>query len=73
MESKYDKVLASNLGALKLFITTVPLEGQESLYDNYRQILADPKFWKLAKHKASTVIKQPNKILNQPTATLYLG
>ena len=55
MEAKYEKCVASNLGALRLFITAVPVDQQQTLMDTYRAILAEPKFWKMAKNKATMV------------------
>ncbi len=55
METKYFRLLASSLAALRMFVTLVPTEQQANLQERYREILKEGKFWKLAKHAQSMV------------------
>ena len=55
MEAKYQKLIASTLMALRLFIETVPTSEQESLSQQYRSILGNAKLWKMAKHSSELV------------------
>ena len=55
MESKYNKVLASNIRALRLLLVTLPLEKQKPIVPSLRDIVTTPKFWKLGKHKDANI------------------
>ena len=55
IESKYENVLASSLGALKMLLVTIPKEKQISISQPLCHILDNPKFWELAKHNTSPI------------------
>ena len=55
MDAKYQRLIASTLMALRLFIDTVPTSQQESLFPQYHGIMGNAKLWKMAKHSSELV------------------
>lgn len=55
MEAKYQRLLGSSLEAFSLFISMLPKDQHVALYEDYRVIFKNPKFWKFGKHSLPTV------------------
>lgn len=56
MESKYVNVVSASLLSLCLFLQIVSKEDHAKVTSNFNDILVNPKFWKLGKHKDIKVI-----------------
>lgn len=54
-EDKYVRLLAASLEALNLFFSLMPRDQHEPMFDKYRSILKNSKFWKFVKHPTGMV------------------
>ena len=55
LESKSEKVLASNLRTLRLLLITLPTEQQQSSMSALHSTLTNPNFWRFATHGSDIV------------------